>query len=131
MTAAIRPATDEIDEYSERWATAVHEAAHAVLAEHLGARVKFCRITGDDTGLTRHTAEGADHAVVAVGGERATRLLCGTGGGSTTDYDHADTALTGTGHDLGWAEHRADQLIQDHRREIRRTATTLHRTSHR
>lgn len=132
MTAATRPEQGEdIDETSDRWITAVHEATHAVLAEHLGAHVQFSRITGDDTGLTRHNAKGADHAVVAVAGERATRRLCGQGGGSTTDYQQAETALAGTGHDIAWAEDQADALIASNRREIHRDATTLYRRGHR
>lgn len=78
---------EDVDETSERWVPAIHEAAHAVLAEELGARVRSCRVTGEHTGNTRHTASAADHAVIAVGGERATRLLCSKGGGSTTDYE--------------------------------------------
>lgn len=132
MTTAARPAQGEgIDETSERWVTAVHEATHAVLAEQLGAHVQSCRITSDHTGTTRHNAEGADHAIVAVAGERATRRLCGQGGGSTTDYQQAETALTGTGHDIAWAEDHADTLIASNRREIHRTATTLYRRGHR
>lgn len=122
-----------IDETSERWTTAVHEAAHAVIAHACGAQVTVCEIDRrhDDRGRTRHTAEGPDWAVVAVAGERATRQLLGAGGGSGVDYQQADAALTGTGRDIGWAEHAADELIGTHRRDITTLARQLYRTGHR
>ncbi len=122
---------EAVDETSERWITAIHEAAHAVVAEHFGARVEFCRVTGDDTGLTRHTAQGPAHAVVAVAGERATRLMCGTGGGSGTDYRQATAVLHGSSHDIAWAEQQAEDAITGNRREIRRAAATLYRKGRR
>lgn len=123
---------DGIDETSERWVTAVHEAGHALVADHLGARVALCRIDPDgDTGRTRHDATGATWAVVAVAGERATRLTLGLGGGSATDYRHAAHALTDTGHDLDWAEDTADDLLTAARRDLLRTARQLYRTGSR
>lgn len=120
-----------IDESSERWVTAIHEAAHAVVAEHLGSRVRYCRVTSDETGVTSNTATGLPLAVVAVAGERATRLLCGSGGGSGIDYQHAAAELRGTGHDIAWAEQHADEAITANRREIRRDATCLYRKGRR
>lgn len=125
-----RPA-DDVDESSERWVTAVHEEAHALIAEQVGAKVSSCRVTGDATGNTRHNAEGANHAIVAVAGERAARLLCGSGGGSSVDYEQAEGALAGTGHDIAWAEQRADDLIRRSQREIRRNARTLYHRGYR
>lgn len=122
-----------VDETSERWTTAVHEAAHAVIAQACGATVSVCEIDArhDDRGLTRHSAKGPDWAVVAVAGERATRRLLGSGGGSAVDYQQASGALEGTGRDIGWAEHTADDLISAHRRDITALARQLYRTGHR
>lgn len=122
-----------IDETSERWITAVHEAAHAVIAEVCGARVEVCEIDRrhDDRGRTRHTAEGPDWAVVSVAGERATRRMLGSGGGSSVDYQQASAALRGTGRAIGWAEDTADDLIGIHRRDITALARQLYRTGHR
>ncbi len=129
---------DTVDETSERWVTAVHEAGHATVADYYGARVAVCRIRDDDTsGLTRHNAFGVAHAVVAVAGERATRLLLGVGGGSTTDYADAHTALAradvpaGIHITLTRVEALADAVITTHRRDLLRTARQLYRTGSR
>ncbi len=129
---------EDVDETSQRWVTAVHEAGHATVADYYGARVAICRIRDDDTsGLTRHNAFGVAHAVVAVAGERATRLLLGTGGGSTTDYADARTALaradipTGIHITVARVEDLADAVIRTHRRDLLRTARQLYRTGSR
>jgi hypothetical protein len=125
----------EIDTESERWHTAIHEAGHAVVAEHLGARVTVCVVIDEMTGYTGDTAESTGDvltdAVIAVAGERATRLLLGRGGGAQRDYQHARQVLHGTGRDLAWAEHRADDAVTANRREITRTARTLYRKGRR
>lgn len=131
VTATSARSTESAAETSERWTTAIHEAAHTIVAEQLGARVKYCLVTSDQTGRTNNTATGLPLAVVAVAGERATRLLCGAGGGSTTDYQQATAELRRTGHDIAWAEHQADQAITANRREIRRDATRLYRKGRR
>lgn len=125
---------DRIDERSQRWVTAVHEAGHLTVAEYYGARVASCRVLDDDTGTTRYKAGDAAHAVIAVAGERATRLLLGTGGGSTTDYTAAAAALarsdraTGIDHSIDRTEAQADVLIRAYRRDLLRTARHLYRT---
>lgn len=123
----------EIDETSERWVTAVHEAGHATAAAFYGARIADCRIHPDDTGLTRHNATGLAHAVVAVAGERATRLLLGCGGGSTTDYADAHAAIlrAGARQTLGWVENIADGVLTADRRDLLRLGRQLYRTGHR
>ena len=134
-TANTEENREHIDETSERWATAVHEAGHATAAAVYGARIAVCRIHPDDTtGLTRHNATGLAHAVVAVAGERATRLLLGTGGGSTTDYADAHAAITraGGGQTIAWVENIADGILTADRRDLLRLARQLYRTgSHR
>ncbi len=136
-TARTRDRGEDIDETSERWVTAVHEAGHATAADYYGAGVAVCRIRDDDTsGLTRHNAFGVAHAVVAVAGERATRLLLGVGGGATTDYADAHAALAraaraGTDHGLAWVETVADNVITSNRPELLRTARQLYRTGSR
>ena len=129
-TAAGAEVSDRIDENSERWVTAVHEAGHAVAVDELGYRITDCWIHPDDDrrGGTNHTAtDGPDRAIVSVAGERATRLLLGCGGGSRIDYDHAAHALTGTGHSIDWAEDHADQIIGGRRRDILLIARRLYR----
>jgi hypothetical protein len=121
----------EIDTTSDRWHVAIHEAGHAIVAEHLGARVSLCVVIDDQTGYADDNATGLDDAVIAVAGERASRLLCGQSGGHALDYRHAAHVLRRTGHDIAWAEHRADDAITVNRREITRTARTLYRTGHR
>ena len=132
MAATTRDHVDpEVDETSERWVTAVHEAAHAVVAEECGARVDFCRVDTETTGMTRHNGSGLVHAVIAVAGERATRLLLGTGGGSSVDYEQAQVALDGTGRDLTWAETTAEHVIHGCRRDIHAAARRLYRSGRR
>ena len=125
------PDGEEIDQTSPRWITAVHEAGHATAAAFYGARTAVCRIHPDDTtGISRHTAFGLAHAVVAVAGERATRLLLGTGGGSIADYADARAALarSGSHHSLAWVENLADGVLSTDRRDLLRTARQLYRT---
>ena len=125
---------EQVDERSERWVTAVHEAGHVVAVEQFGGRVLSCRLDEHDDGRgnTRHTVEtGGQRAVVAVAGERATRLLLGTGGGSGIDYRDAAHALHGTGRGVDWAEHHADVLVRACRRDILREARHLYRRGHR
>jgi hypothetical protein len=127
--ALVERVDGEIDEGSERWVTAVHEAGHAVTVDALGYRVISCEVHDDDTtGNTHHTVDDSpERAVIAVAGERATRLLLGTGGGSTTDYADAHRCLTGLGLGIDWAETQADHLVRAYRRDILCTARRLYR----
>ncbi|MFC4949042.1 M50 family metallopeptidase [Pseudonocardia sp. GCM10023141] len=127
MTATFAATREnEVVEHSERWVTAVHEAGHAITAEYLGYQVDDCRVRTDTTGNTRHNAEGTAHAVVAVAGERAARIITGSGGGCTEDYCQAEDALSGSGRDIAWAEHQADDAIWSCRREITNLARRLY-----
>lgn len=130
------PATNrrQVDETSERWVTAVHEAGHAVTAESFGGRVTECVISprDDREGHMRHTVTApGPWAIIAVAGERATRLLCGVGGGATTDYEIAYDALREIGRPITWAEDHADAIVAGWRRDIVREARTLYRRGHR
>lgn len=131
--AGLPPAdADRVDETSQRWVTAVHEAGHAVVTGALGHRVKFAGVSTDETGLTSldiadRRANDPAYAVVCVSGERATRLLLGVGGGSGTDYRDARTALARTGRSIEWAEQHADQIIHERRRDLIQLARRLYR----
>jgi hypothetical protein len=132
MTARTATApTEQVDEHSERWVTAIHEAGHVTAVEALGYRVRSAHVDNDDDrrGGTDHTVptNSLDRAVVAVAGERATRLLLGTGGGSQIDYDQARYALGQGRLPIEWAEDRADEVIRLHRRDLLHTARRLYR----
>jgi hypothetical protein len=120
---------DGIDEDSERWMTAIHEAAHAIVGAHLGHRVEFAGATTDTTGLTRtgRDATGLEEAVIAVAGEQATQLELGKVGGAATDYARAEAALSGTGWSLEQAEFLAVGILQDHRGELTALARRIYR----
>jgi hypothetical protein len=127
-------ALGDVDEGSERWITAVHEAGHLTLADALCTPVDRCRIDPDGrTGTTRHTATGWAHAAIAVAGARATRLICGNTGGSHTDYRDAEAALARAGHPrtLPALEAEIDDLLAALRRDLLRTARQLYRTGSR
>jgi hypothetical protein len=121
---------DGIDEDSERWMTAIHEAAHAIVGAHLGHRVQFAGATTDETGLTRtgRDAVGLEEAVIAVAGEQATVLELGKTGGAARDYARAEAALSGTGWSLEQAEFLATGILHDHRGELRALARRIYRT---
>lgn len=122
--------TGGIDEDSDRWFTAVHEAAHAIVAVHLGYRVPFAGATTDTTGVTQTggRATGLDEAVIAVAGEQATFLELGKGGGAASDYARAEAALSRTGWSLGQAESLATGILHNHRGELIALARRIYRT---
>ena len=125
----IEPEDREVNEDSQRWVTAIHEAGHVIAVETLGYRVKDAFIDTDGySGGVNHTLDlySLDRAVVAVAGQRATRVLLGVGGGSERDYQQARAALAGTTRDLDWAEHQADALIRGARWTLLRTARRLY-----
>lgn len=123
---------ERVDTGSRRWFTAVHEAAHAIVAAHLGHHVEFAGATTDATGVTktgdgRRDMTGADEAVIAVAGERATRALLGMAGGAMSDYARAESVLARTGRSVAWAEQIADQIIRDRRSALVALARRIYR----
>lgn len=120
---------DGIDEDSERWMTAIHEAAHAIVGAHLGHRVQFAGAITDTTGVTRtgRDAVGMEEAVIAVAGQVGTRMELGKSGGAGTDYARAEAALAGTGWLLEQAEFLAEGILHDHQGELLALARRIYR----
>lgn len=122
--------SDRVDEDSERWFTAIHEAAHAVVAVRLGHRVRFAGATTDTSGVTstaRH-ATGLAAAVIAVAGQQATRMELGGIGGAVSDYARAEQALAGTGWSLEQAEAIAVDILRANRGAVIALARRIYRT---
>jgi hypothetical protein len=121
--------TAGIDEDSERWMTAIHEAGHAIVGAQLGHRVQFAGATTDTTGVTRtgRDASGMEEAVIAVAGQVATRMELGKEGGAATDYARAEAALAATPWALHAAEVLAEDILHGHHGELRALARRIYR----
>ncbi len=113
----------------QRVITCIHEAGHAVVAEHLGVRVTAVVVSRDGSiGVTEcDTTTGVTSAVISVAGVQATRRFCQETSGGEVDYRMAGDALTGTGRTVAWAEQRADGVIHECRHDLLVLARQLHR----
>lgn len=127
-----------IDKRSRRWTVAVHESAHAVVAEELGWSVRSVRIIKDgDEGimsdappwLRDRTRRATENAVIALAGVCAS--LRETDGAEPygLEHDRADAvrALRGVEVSYPEAEMRARELVNGHWGRIQRTAERLYR----
>lgn len=106
----------------------VHEAAHVVAAREKGATRVRAKILERPNrrgwgGWTHYYGIGGkkDEAVVILAGDAA------AGGCSRDDAETARRLLRGSGTSLGEAMKEARELVENNRREIRRTARRLHR----
>jgi hypothetical protein len=125
-----------VDTSSTRYKTCLHEAAHAVIAEHLGWRVTNIRIDADGGGVVHARYRGSDEAKHAV--QYATWLLAGPAAslrvawfmpaGCDWDDHHARKALRRARTSYSDTKSHARSLVGRHWGRIQREARTLYTT---
>ncbi len=126
---------------SDLFATAAHEAGHAIVARMLGLRVAFLKIAADGSGKSSiepaHHLEIADQIAVYTAGSQAVKVLGFEQRRQAGDDDHGKVyellnAYPEAEHDHLRSEghRRASQILRDHRGALDRVAARLWRKWH-